>query len=433
MFSTKIIILCIDTCFILYNTEFILKRHLSHLVMYLKKTFFILLFCSFVFSECSSQQNNNSTKKKIIVGAERTHLYFPLLQNKRVGLVANHTSMIGQTHIKDSLVSAGINLTRIFSPEHGFRGVKDAGEKWDGYVDEQTGIPIVSLYGQDRKPQKKDMAGLDIIIFDIQDVGVRFYTYISTMHYVMSACAEWDIHFLILDRPNPNGFYVDGPVLNKKYSSFVGMHPVPILHGMTIAEYARMINEEGWLEGRKKCQLKWIPCNHYTHSDYYELPHDPSPNLQTMRAVYLYPSLGLFEGTKISVGRGTPYPFEVFGHPDLDFGNYYFTPKSIPGKSLHPKHKGEKCRGMDLRDIPLDSLKNMKCIQLQWLRKAYQHFPNQQAFFNSFLNKLTGTNNLKNQIEQGVTEKTIRESWQKELKKFMNIRKKYLLYPDFDQ
>ncbi len=432
MFTTKIIILCIETCFILLNEGLLFKRFLSYLVMYRKKTFFILLYCLIVFSDCTCQQHNNINENKIFVGAERTQLYFPLLENKRIGLVANHTSMIGQTHIKDSLVAAGINLVRIFSPEHGFRGVKDAGEKWDGYVDESTGIPIVSLYGKDRKPRENDIAGLDIIIFDIQDVGVRFYTYISTMHYVMSACAEWNIHFLVLDRPNPNGFYVDGPVLDKQYSSFVGMHPVPIVHGMTIAEYAHMINEEGWLEGQKKCQLQWVLCKNYAHHDYYELPRDPSPNLQTTRAVYLYPSLGLFEGTKISVGRGTPRPFEVFGHPDIQFGDFYFTPESIPGRSLHPKHEGQECRGIDLRDIPLDSLKNMKCIQLKWLIKAYQHFPKQEDYFNSFFEKLTGTGILRKQIKQNVSEKTIRESWRKDLSHFMKTRKKYLLYPDYE-
>lgn len=391
----------------------------------------IVILFGITLQACSQSSGRVLHEADVAVGAERTKEYFPYLQNKRVGLVANQTSLIGKVHIKDTLDATGINLVRIFSPEHGFQGKKDAGEEWNGYIDETTGIPIVSLYGKHRKPKEKYITDLDVVVYDIQDVGVRFYTYISTMHYVMEACAKEGVTFLVLDRPNPNGFYVDGPVLDPHFRSFVGMHPVPVVYGMTAAEYARMINKEGWLKNDRTCPLRWVTCKNYTHSDYYQLSTFPSPNLSSMRAIYLYPSLALFEGTDISVGRGTSFPFEVFGHPQLGMGDFYFTPESIPGKALHPKHQGEKCRGVDLRNVSIDSLRQSH-IQLKWLRKAYQHFPDSGDFFNGFFRKLSGNKRLKKQVIQHKEDSAIRKSWQKELKKFKNIRSHYLLYPDFD-
>ncbi|MBE0637518.1 MAG: DUF1343 domain-containing protein, partial [Bacteroidales bacterium] len=260
--------------------------------------------------------------KKIIPGAERTSLYFPLIQNKRIAIVANHTSLIGEQHLVDSLIRAGMDVVKVFSPEHGFRGKADAGQKVDDAIDRVTGLPVISLYGDNKKPRETDLSDIDIIIFDIQDVGARFYTYISTMSYMMEICAAKGLPMLVLDRPNPNGFYVDGPVLEEGFTSFVGLHPVPIVHGMTVGEYARMVNGEGWLENRLKCDLTVIPVGNYTHNDFYDLPVGPSPNLPNKYAVYLYPSLCLFEGTVVSVGRGTDLPFQVIGHPQYTLGSY---------------------------------------------------------------------------------------------------------------
>jgi uncharacterized protein YbbC (DUF1343 family) len=374
---------------------------------------------------------NKKGQNKILPAAHDVKNYLPLLKNKSIALVANHTTVVGEVHLADTLLALGIDLVKIFSPEHGFKGKKAAGEQWEAYADNETGLPIVSLYGRNKKPLPEDIQGIDIVVFDIQDVGVRFYTYISTMHYVMEACAEHDIDFIVLDRPNPNGFYVDGPVLDTNYSSFVGMHPVPIVYGMTIAEYARMINGQGWLKNGVSCNLKCIPCINYTHQSYYKLKHHPSPNLQNMRSIYLYPSLGLFEGTKISIGRGTDFPFQVFGHPELDIGNFHFTPYNMPGIANNPKHEGKKCKGFDLRDISLDTLRSYRSIQLKWLINAYNHFPENNKFFTSFFNTLVGGKKLQEQIKSGISPKEIRESWQQKLDDFKAIRKQYLMYEDF--
>ena len=371
-------------------------------------------------------------QKKILPGAERMDLYLPLLEGKRIGIVANQTSLVGKTHLVDSLgamKSDGVRIRKVFSPEHGFRGEAEYGERVEGGIDLKTGLPVISLYGRNRKPSAEDLAGLDLILFDIQDVGVRFYTYISTLYYVMQACAENGLELVLLDRPDPNGFYVDGPVLEPAFSSFVGLHPVPVVYGMTIGEYARMINGEGWLGGELECMLTVIPCTHYTHHSRYVLPVPPSPNLPNMNSVYLYPSTAFFEGTVISEGRGTDSPFEVFGHPDLEIGDYYFTPGSRPGAATHPKLEGELCRGMDLRNYR-DSLHRRKALNLSWLITAYRNFPDRDSFFIPYFENLAGTADLRQQIIEGMPEKKIRASWKPGLKAFRKIRRKYLLYPD---
>ena len=338
---------------------------------------------------------------QVITGAACTGEYLPLLNGKKVAIVANQTSMIGETHLVDSLLSLGINIKRIFSPEHGFRGIADAGEHLDDYNDGKTGLAVISLYGKRLKPVKEDMEGLDIVLFDIQDVGLRFYTYISTMHYMMEACAENNVVFMVLDRPNPNGFYVDGPVLDTAWRSFVGMHPVPVVHGMTVAEYAQMINGEGWLKDSLMCELYFVKCKNYTHKTYYDLPVKPSPNLPNLRSIYLYPSLCFFEGTCMSVGRGTDFPFQIFGHPDYPDTGFTFTPRSIEGAASNPKHVGEICNGVDLSHIPFDFVHNNRRLILDWLIDAYSNMDNKDRFFNNYFDKLAGNSTLREQIIAG--------------------------------
>ncbi len=362
----------------------------------------------------------------IITGAARTGDYLPFLKDKNMGIVANHSSLIGEDHLVDFLLSQDINLVRIFSPEHGFRGDADAGEYIEDGRDSQTGLPITSLYGSNKKPSTGELAGIDIMIFDLQDVGVRFYTYISTLHYVMEACAESGIPLIVFDRPNPNADYIDGPVLEGEYLSFVGMHPVPVVYGMTIGEYAKMINGEKWLDEGLHCELRVIPCKNYSHNSVYEPPVPPSPNLPNYASVRLYPSLCFFEGTRISVGRGTDFPFQVFGHPELKAGNFYFTPVSRPGAAKNPKLNGEKCRGFDLRNDP-DAVKS-KRLNLQWILKAYHNFPDQDLFFTPYFQLLSGSDEFQKQIELGLSESEIRDSWAEELEEFKKIRSKYLLY-----
>lgn len=374
-----------------------------------------------------AQPTNNET---ITTGADQTADYLPILSGKRVGVVANQTSVIGQTHLVDTLLNIGINIKCVFGPEHGFRGTADAGEHLSDNIDAKTGLPVISLYGKHRKPTAADMDSLEMVVFDIQDVGVRFYTYISTLHYVMEACAENNVPLLVLDRPNPNGFYIDGPVLDTATTrSFVGMHPVPLVHGMTIGEYAMMINGEHWLTGGEICQLMVVPCRNYTHRTHYQLPIKPSPNLPTYRSVLLYPSLGLFEGTFMSVARGTDFPFEAIGHPDYNVAPFRFTPHSVEG-AKYPPFKDVLCRGYDLRQISTDSLESAARINLKWLIDSHEYFLSKPDFFQSFINKLAGSE-LRNQIEKGMTEDEIRQSWQEGLKNFQTIRKKYLLYEDF--
>jgi uncharacterized protein YbbC (DUF1343 family) len=367
----------------------------------------------------------------LLTGADRTELYIGYLQNKNIGMVVNPTSVIGKNRVSsiDSLLKLGVHIIKIFGPEHGFRGNASNGARVDDSVDPKTGIPAISLYGKHYKPTPLDLQGIDLMIFDIQDVGTRFYTYLSTLHYVMEACAENHVELMILDRPNPNGFYVDGPVLDTAYRSFVGLDLLPIVHGLTIAEYAQMINGEGWLKNHVQCKLRIIKMSNYIHSLPYDPPINPSPNLNTYQSILLYPSLCLFEGTSISMGRGTMFPFQVLGHPALKGKfNFSFTPVSIPGMSEDPPLKGQVCYGIDLRNYSPDSVRVNKKIDILWLIKLYNAFPDKEHFFNAYFTKLAGTDQLRKQIEAGKSEKEIRESWEPALSKYKQIRKKYLLY-----
>ena len=357
---------------------------------------------------------------QIKVAADRTKAYLPLLEDNKIAIVGNQTSMIKNTHLVDSLISLEVDVIKVFSPEHGFRGKADAGAKIEDGIDVKTGIPIISLYGKNKKPSSKQLEEIDVLLFDIQDVGARFYTYISTLHYVMEAAGEHNIKVIILDRPNPNGHYIDGPIREDGFESFVGMHPIPIVHGMTIGEYAKMINGENWISN--KCDLTVIEMENYTHDTHYELPIKPSPNLPNSKSINLYPSLCLFEGTNISIGRGTDYPFQHFGAPYLE-SNYSFTPKSGEG-SKYPKHKNIECFGTDLRfqDNYLTD------INLNWIINSYNNCPYKEKFFTNFFDKLAGTDKLRLQIIDGKTEKEITGSWIEGLDKFKLTRKKYLLY-----
>jgi len=369
--------------------------------------------------------------KKIVTGAERIPLYFDYINAKNIGMVVNQTSVIGtrQTTTVDSLLTLGVKVKKIFGPEHGFRGNASNGAVVGDDVDAKTGLPVISLYGKHYKPTPADLKGLDLLVFDIQDVGARFYTYISTLHYVMEACAENNIELVLLDRPNPNGLTIDGPILDTTYRSFVGMHLVPISHGMTIAEYAQMINGEGWLNKGIKCKLKIIKMDNYSHAMPYKLPVNPSPNLNTYQSILLYPSVCLFEGTTLSLGRGTMEPFQIVGHPGLKGKySYSFKPVSIPGMSEDPPQKNMICYGIDLKNYNADSLRKTGKINLSWLIKMYADFPDKAKFFNAYFSKLAGTEVLRKQIEQGLTEQQIRNSWEPGLSAFKTTRKKYLLY-----
>ena len=367
----------------------------------------------------------------VITGAERTHLYVKLLLEKRIAICGNQTSTVGTTHLVDTLLSKGINIVKIFCPEHGFRGEAEAGAHINSSVDTKTSLPIVSLYGKNKKPSAEQLQDVDIILFDLQDVGCRFYTYISTLHYIMEAAAEQHLKVIVLDRPNPNGYFMDGPVLDTAYQSFVGMHPVPVVYGMTIGEYAQMINGEGWLANGSQCDLQVIPLSNYNHQTRYQLPVAPSPNLQTAEAIYLYPSLCFFEGTHISVGRGTPTPFQIFGAPTLAATDYLFTPKPITGVSENPPCKGEICYGYNLTDFANQRLQKDNCIWLNFLLTAYQTDSLKDTFFANaqFFDKLAGSEQLRLQIINGVSEQEIRDSWSERLERFKAVRVKYLLYP----
>jgi len=410
----------------------------------LKEIGFIIIISLFSIScvgqyEAETRTNKNNTIKveeapiikDIIVAANLTDQYIPLLKDKKVGIVGNHTSLINQTHLVDSLLNLGIDVIKVFSPEHGFRGNADAGEKVNSNIDKKTKLPIVSLYGKNKKPSTEQLKGLDVVVFDIQDVGTRFYTYISTMSYVMEACAENNIKILVLDRPNPNGHYIDGPILNPKFSSFIGMHEVPIVHGMTIGEYAQMVNGEHWLADSITCDLTVIKMENYDHNSTYTLPLKPSPNLSNMKSVYLYPFLCLFEGTPYSIGRGTEKPFQIIGHPNMDSVNFSFIPKSMEG-AKNPKLKNEKCFGVDLSLIEEHELRNQKSIELKWLIEAYKNANDKDNFFSSSFNLLAGSDELQTQLKNGLTEKEIKASWQDGLAQFKKTRKKYLLYKDFE-
>ena len=402
-------------------------------------------------------QKTGSEQTVVMTGAERINVYMPLIKGRTIGIFANQTTMVGNTHLVDTLMKLGVDIKVIFGPEHGFRGTADAGEKVGNYIDEKTGIPVVSLYGSKRRPTVDDVKGVDLLIFDIQDVGVRFYTFISSLEEFMEAAFELGKPLLLLDRPNPNGFYVDGPVLDLKYRSFVGRQPIPIVYGMTIAEYAFMIAGEGWLSEKANAKYAYytiaensvdtpfhfqvIKCKGYDHKTKYVLPVKPSPNLPNIQSIYLYPSTCFFEGTVLSEGRGTNKQFQVFGHPSLPNNLFSFTPNPNEG-AKNSKLYGQVCYGWDLKDTPENVLAKVdNKVQLKWLIEAYRQFPEKEKFFllpksgkmeESFLNKLAGNNDLWQQIKNRKNEKEIRESWEPALSEFKKIRKKYLLYDDFE-
>lgn len=414
---------------------------------WLKSTLFILLLG---FAACGNPSKPLKDEKKIalaqtdsmvpaqiIVAANSTEKYLPLLKDKKIAVVANQTSVVfrnpdsvlvgGFTHLVDSLLAMDINIIKIFSPEHGFRGEADAGEKVKDGTDAKTGLPIISLHGKNRKPSAEHLKQLDVVLFDIQDVGVRFYTYIATLQLVMEACAENGVPVIVLDRPNPNAHYVDGPTMEREHTSFLGMTEIPLVYGMTIGEYARMINGEGWLAGRKKADLTIIPLSNWNHQSEYSLPIRPSPNLPDDTAISLYPSLGLFEGTNINAGRGTEFQFERYGASFLDSTQYSFTYTPMPNfGSKHPKEEGKKCFGKDLSEMP-----RMHEVTLQWLIDAYTNSLDKSKVFNTDgFTKHAGTKTLQQQIISGKTEEEIKETWQDDLKSFEKIRSKYILYPE---
>ena len=366
--------------------------------------------------------------------AENIDAYIPSLKNKKVGLTVNHTAMVGDEHLLDVLLKNGVEVVRIYVPEHGFRGTAGAGETVNNSKDEQTGIPIISLYGNNKKPTAEQLTPIDCMIFDIQDVGVRFFTYLSTLHYVMEACAESSKELTVLDRPNPNGFYVDGPVLDTAgYRSFVGLHPIPVVHGMTFAELAMMINGEGWLAGNLRCPLNVVLCEDYDHMSRYALPLRPSPNLPDMQAIYLYPSICFFEGTPMSVGRGTEFPFKVFGHPSFKGKAEYsfaFVPQSKDGK-IEPLFEGKTCYGQDLRTVDVDKF-IANGLNLDLLIASYSDYHDKSDYFKRIFTLLSGNKTLREQIIAGKSSHEIKASWQKDLDEFKKIRKKYLLYLDFE-
>jgi uncharacterized protein YbbC (DUF1343 family) len=365
-------------------------------------------------------------------GADRMEKYLPHIEGRQIALVANHTSLVGRVHLVDTLLASGIDreqIVKVFAPEHGFRGDQAAGVQIEDGTDPLTGIAVASLYGSHKKPEPAELDGIDLMLFDLQDVGTRFYTYISTLHYVMEACAENDIPLIVLDRPNPNGGYVDGPVLDTAYRSFVGMHPIPVVYGLTIGELAGMINGEGWLKGKVRCDLTVVPCENYRHGMAYSMPVSPSPNLANDHAVLMYPSTCFFEGTVLSEGRGTDAPFESYGHPDLK-GSHSFTPRAIPGVARNPKFEGQVCYGADLRDFEPEE--GWTRIKLKFLLDAYNAFPDQENFFTSYIELLAGTDQLRKQIEAGWDEERIRASWKKGLTEYELKRSKYLIYENFN-
>lgn len=414
-----------------------------------------LLFFSLLIVSCGSSKKaipqvkpstdnvtltSTSTDVTFKTGAENFESYLPLLKDKRVGIVTNQTGILEdksklspedhgvrlskEKHLVDFLIEQNINLQKIYAPEHGFRGTADAGELIVDGKDTKTNLPIISLYGNNKKPKPEQLEGIDILVFDLQDVGARFYTYISSLHYVMEACAENNIPLLVLDRPNPNGTIIDGPILEKEHKSFVGMHEIPVLHGMTIGEYAKMINGEKWLKDSIQCDLKVAPCLNYSHEMKYSLPVKPSPNLPNDQSINLYASLCFFEGTNVSLGRGTEKQFQIYGSPFLPESefDFSFTPKPNFG-AKDPVHNGKLCFGEDLTEI-----RKVHRLELKWLLKAYENTVDKTVFFNDFFTKLAGTKKLREQIEAGMTEKEIRKTWQEGLEQFKEVRKKYLIY-----
>ena len=408
-----------------------MKNFVKYTSIALLSSGIFLSFASKVYSQ-NKTSKNIQTNENILVGAENTTLYLPQLKGKKVGVVSNQTGIVNinetTMHTVDLLLKNGIDVVKIYSPEHGFRGDADAGAKVKSGIDTQTGLPIVSLYGDNKKPKANQIADVDVLIFDMQDVGARFYTYISTLHYVMEAAAENGKKVIVLDRPNPNGHYIDGPVLKSEFKSFVGMHNVPIVYGMTIGEYAKMINGEGWLANKVKADLEIIPLINYTHQSKYNLPVKPSPNLPNAHAINLYPSTCLFEGTNVNEGRGTDKQFQVYGSPFLKNMPYQYTPVSKSG-ATSPKFKDEVCYGEDLTDVPYQSE-----INLKWLITAYKNNTKQPFWTMNgkklWIDQLSGTDELRKQIEKGMTAEQIKATWQKDLEAFKKIRAKYLIYKD---
>lgn len=387
----------------------------------------LLLSISLSLLACS-QSPKLVTYDEITSGAQQFEEYSKLLKGKNIAIVANQASIVNNTHLIDYLLNKDISISKVFSPEHGFRGTASAGEKVNSNTDEKTGIQIVSLYGNHKKPTLTDMKNVDLVVFDLQDVGLRFYTYISTLTYVMEACAENNIPIIVLDRPNPNCFYVDGPVLNPEFTSFVGMHEVPVVYGMTIGEYAKMVNGERWMKNQIKCDLTVIELKNYSRNMIVKLPIKPSPNLPNWQSVYLYPSLCFFEGTIISAGRGTDLPFQIYGHPNLILGSFAFTPKPNSG-SKHPKLDGKKCNGQKLTGYANNFKNNKSEINLNWLIESYKTLNSDSLkVFNNYFNTLAGNSDLQKQIKEGWSEKKIKQSWKSDLKKFKIIREKYLIY-----
>lgn len=397
-----------------------------------KLKFLLVLFCAFQCghkSQTASQPiiAENSVAKApgegVVTGAMQLDLLLPKLKAAKVGLVVNHTSLIGSTHLADTLLKQGVNLVKIFAPEHGFRGDAADGQFVNDSIDKKTGIPLLSLHGAHKKPTPAQVADLDIIVFDIQDVGARFYTYISTLHYIMETCAENGKKLIVLDRPNPNGNYVDGPIRKPEFKYFLAMHPIPIVHGLTIGELAQMINGESWLDSGQKCDLTIIKLKNWKHADTYSLPERPSPNLPNDQSIKLYPSLCLFEQTDISVGRGTTMQFQVLGSPALKNMNFQFTPVSMKGISNTPPHENKTCYGIDLRTEIIE-----RKFDLSYLLTFYKLHPNKEKFFLNYFDNLAGTKDLRQQIIKGVPEAEIRASWEPELSQYKEMRKKYLLY-----
>jgi uncharacterized protein YbbC (DUF1343 family) len=401
----------------------------------------IALFC---FNSCKTKSQEPAQKvsspfqnEQIVTAAERISEYLPILKGKTIAIVVNQTSIVGkkQTHLVDTLRSLGVNIKVIFAPEHGFRGKADAGEHVDNTVDAKTGVPIVSIYGKKRKPDAAELKGVDLLLFDIQDVGVRFYTYISTLQEIMEVAAEFKLPFLVLDRPNPNGHYVDGPILDKQFKSFVGMQAVPIVYGMTIGEYATMLNTEGSLENGVKCDLRVIKCANYSHKSFYELPIKPSPNLPNAKAIYLYPSVCFFEGTDISCGRGTEKQFQVYGAPKYAANKaaFSFTPKPNEG-AKDPYHNGKVCNGKDLSTLTIKELQAKREVDVSYMIDAYGKYSIKDSFFlkGNFFEKLSGTADFRQQIKAQKSAAEIKKTWQNGIAAFKIVRKKYLLYADFE-
>lgn len=371
----------------------------------------------------------NVHAQRVVMGDEQTDIYLPFLQGKRIALFSNHTGMIGGKHLLDVLLERGINVVAIFSPEHGFRGKADAGEKVSSSVDAKTGVPILSLYdGKKQHPGEATMRKFDILVVDIQDVGLRFYTYYITMYRLMDACAQYGRRVLVLDRPNPNGHYVDGPILDMKYKSGVGALPIPIVHGMTLGELAQMINGEGWLTASRVAPLTVIPCKNYTHQTLYVLPIPPSPNLPDMKSIYLYPSTCFFEATQVSLGRGTEKPFQVYGHPDMTGYSYSFTPRSLPG-AKNPPQLNKRCYGVDLSGMSNEEIWR-RGVDLTYVIDAYRNLNGGDRFFSPFFELLVGTDYVRRMIEQGCSADEIKARWQGDVKRFKAQRKPYLLYED---